>query len=326
MVLLRLFKDSRTAGTAGILLLGLALFLPPMIAGTPLREFSGMPFYSLIFGSIHEFPILNRLLALTFYLLGAYMLIRISARNVLLSFRSFMPAYFFLLFAAALPATRQMSPDLLASMFYLFAFAILFESGDKKQDTYTIFNAGLVLAMGSMFCARLVWFLPLVWISLGTLRNISWRELFYPVTAFLLVLLLLFTWYWGILDNGQALRDLLKENLFFGKSWGTYPRLSWLYYGWFLLLIILASIFMIASFQSRKTVVQDIFQVLFFMFIGGVLYFSLIRRTEPVSLVYIGFPVAFIMSNYFHRKRNHWSHELMLWILVGLLIFIQFRA
>ena len=69
--------------------------------------------------------------------------------------------------------------------------------------------------------------------------------------------------------------------------------------------------------------VQNIYQVLFYMFIAGILFLTIIARFDPVNLVYVSFPLAFIMTNYFHRKRNPWSHELIIWILVGLVVFLQ---
>ena len=130
-----------------------------------------------------------------------------------------MPALFFVLFAAALPETRQVSPALVGSVFYLLCFAILFDINDKAPDTFSVFTAGIVLALGSMFYLKLIWFLPLIWISLGTLRSVTWRELLYPVIAYLLMGLFLFTWYWGVLDQGYRFLELLGKNLAFEGSY-----------------------------------------------------------------------------------------------------------
>ena len=93
-----------------------------------------------------------------------------------------------------------------------------------------------------------------------------------------------------------------------------------------LMLILLASFHMIGNYRSHKTAVQNIYQVLFLMFVAGILYFAFLNHLAPSSLMYMGFPVAFIMANYFHRKRNHWLHEVLLWVLVGLLVFLQFNT
>ena len=317
---------------AGVFFLSLALFAGAFIRGLQPVPYEGMPFYNLIFGSIHEFPVLNRLIAIALLLILGNMLIRIGVRYILLDFRSYMPAAFLLIFTVADPSVQQVSPALTGSMFFLFTYAILFDSPDKKPDTFSVFSAGLVLALGSMFCLKLIWFIPLIWISLGRLRQVTWRELVYPVIAYALLALFLFTWFQVVEGDNRAFVELIRTNLEFNgavkggivTSGLQYPVLA--YYGFFLLLIFVASVYMINRFQSRKTVVQNIYQVLFYMFIAGILYFLFIDGDDLSSLVFIAFPVSFIMSNYFHRKKNHWMHELILWVLIWLIAFNQFTV
>ena len=326
MILLRLFKNNRSAGMAGVFVLSLALFMKSFIQPGEITGITAMPFYDLVFGSIHTIPFLDRLIALVFLLVIGYMLIRIGVRYVLLQFRSFMPAVFFLLFTVALPSTHQVTPALVGSVFYLLCFAILFDVPDKPPDTFSVFTAGIVLVFGSMFYLKLIWFLPLIWISLGTLRTVTWREMFYPVIAYLIMGLFLFTWYWIVKENGEGFVDLIGRNLAFEGSFQPYHYSVYIFYGFFLLLVAIASIYMANRFQTRKPVVQDIFQVLFYMFLAGILFFIFIARFDPACLVFVAFPVAFILSNFFHRKRNPWIHELIMWILVGLLVFVQWMV
>lgn len=329
-MLLRLFKNDRFTGMVGMFILTLTLFIISMIRTEELTAFTAMPFYSLIFGGIHNNPILNRIIALALMVLLGYMLVRTGGRYVLLSVRSLMPALFFALIAAALPEARQVSPALVGSVFYLLCFAILFDVNDKPPDTFSIFNAALVLALGSMFYLKLIWFIPLIWISLATLRSVTWRELLYPVIAFLLLGLFLFTWYWGIKDEGSLFTELLRNNLAINGSLAELGQSNHfsaiIYYGFILLLVIAASVYMMSRFQTRKTVVQNIYQVLFYMFIAGILFFTLISRFDPTSLVYIAIPVSYILSNYLHRKQNPWTHELIMWILMGLLVYVQWMT
>lgn len=329
MILLRIFKNSRTAGLTGVVLLALALFIRTLIrawepAGTAvLTEYSGMPFYNMLFGALHKQHFLNHLVALVLIMVISYLLIRTGGRYVLLEFRSVMPGFFLLLFAVVLPSAQQVNPALVGSIFYLICFTILFDVYDKPPDTFQVFAASLVLALGCMFYMKLIWFLPLIWISLGAMRTVTLRELFYPVAAILLLLLFLFTWSWVVQDDASRFVVLLRENLAFSGSLAPHHYSVYLYYGYILLLVGVASIYMVNRFQARKTVIQNIYQVMFYMFIAGILFFIFVARFDPTTLIYIAFPVAFILSNYFHRRRNHWMHELALWVMLGLLVFLM---
>jgi len=116
MILLRIFKNNRAGGTAGMILLLIAIYIPSFIdafgAHGPyeLLPFEGMPFYNLVFGAIHKVPVLNHFVAMLIIMLISYALIRIGVRDQLLQQRSLMPAIFFILFTAALPDARQVSP------------------------------------------------------------------------------------------------------------------------------------------------------------------------------------------------------------------------
>jgi len=329
MIFLRIFKNDRLTGTAAIFLLLIAIFVPSFIDalganGTgELQPYSNMPFYKLIFGSIHKVPVLNHFVTMVILMLISYTLIRIGVRDQLLKQRSLMPAIFFILFAAALPEARQVSPALIGSLFYLLCFVILFEVQEKRPDTLSIFAASLILVLGSMFCLELIWFVPLIWVSLWTIRQVTWRELFYPVVGYMLLALVLFTWYWGIYSNGAAFVELVQKNMAISGSFEPYHYSVYMLYGFMLLLVGIASIYMINRFQTMKTVAQKIYQVLFYMFLAGILFFFFIARFEPTSLVYIAIPLTFVLSNYFHRKKNPWIHEIVLWILLGLVVYVQ---
>jgi hypothetical protein len=326
MIWLRIFKNSRSAGIAAIFFLSIILYLRSFLVGGALNGHEAMPFYNLIFGAIHTLPVVNRIITLAFMLVLGYMLIRTGVRYVLLENRSLMPGLFFILFSFALPESQQVTPALAGSIFYLFCFFILFDVHDKEPDTFFVFTAGLVLAMGSMFYLKLVWFIPLIWISLGTLRPVTWRELVYPVIAMALMFLFLFTWCWVVLDDIPAFSGLIRNNLSFNGSFDPLNYSVYIYYGFCLLLVLIASVYMINHFQSRKTLVQNIYLVMFYMFVAGILFFVFIARFDPGSLVYIAFPVAFILSDYFHRKRNPWIHELIMWVLMGLVVFMQLQS
>ncbi|MDF1573610.1 MAG: DUF6427 family protein [Bacteroidales bacterium] len=332
MILLRIFKNNRLTGTVAIFLLLIAIFVPSFVdlfrtgVSRELIPLSGMPFYKLVFGSIHKVPVLSHLVAMLLLLMISFTLIRIGIRYPLLQQRSLMPAFFFILFAASLPAARQVSPALVGSLFYLIFYSVLFEVQEEKADTLSIFAASLILVLGSMFYLKLIWFLPLIWISLWTLRPVTWRELFYPVVAYALLILILFTWFWGIRDQGAGFVDLLRKNFTLSGSFQAWHYSVYLLYGFFLMLVAIASIFMAYRFQTMKTVAQNIYQVLFYMFLGGILFFLFIGRFDPSALVFIAFPVAFVLSNFFHRKKNSWIHELVLWILLGLVVYVQWMV
>jgi len=330
MILLKIFKNDRMEGMAGLAVLTIALFLKSFIqegsdpeGGSAIVAHTGMPLYKLIFGTIHTAPVLNRIVTIALLVLIGYILIRLAVRYMLLHFRSLMPAFFFILFSAVLPGTQQVSPALVGSVFFLLCFAVLYDVHDKPADTFMVFTASLFLVLGCMFYLKLIWFFPLLLLSLWTIRTVTWREMIYPLIAFMLMTLFLITWYWGIKDDINGFTTLIRENLAFTGSFRVYHFSTYIYYGYFILLIGFASLLMFKRFQTSKTMTQNIYQALFYMFLAGIVFFLLIARFDPTSLVFMAMPLSYILTNFFHRKQNHWMHEAGLWILLGLLVFVQ---
>ena len=329
MIFLKIFKNTRVLGNTVLILLLLGLFLPSMIRmlnqaqPVVLSPRSGMPFYNLVFGSIDKVPVVSRLVTLLIMVFISYLLIRIGTRDQLVQQYSLMPAIFYILFTAALPEARPVSPALIGFIFFVLCFHILFELHEHPPNTLSIFQASLILVAGSMFYLKLIWFVPLIWLLLFTIRPVTWRELLYPVTGYLFLALILFTWYWGIKDNAGAFTRLIAENMAIRGTFHQYHYSVYLLYGFFLLLVGIASLYMIGRFQSLKTDAQKLYQALFYMFWGGVLFFVFVARFDPASLVYIAFPISFILSFYFHRKEISWIHEVFVWILLGLVVYVQ---
>ena len=329
MILLRIFKNSQLAGTAGLILFLIGIFLYSFIQDlssegvSSVSDHQAMQFYKLVFGAIHTVPFLNHLIAMLLMMLIGYMLIRIGVRDRLLDQRSLMPAFFFIIFTIALPEARQVSPALVGSLFYLLCFAILFEVHDKKPDTFSIFTASVFLVLGSMFYLKLIWFIPLIWGSLRTMRPVTWRELFYPVVAYIILALFFFTWYWGVMDEGAMFGRVVAENMVISGSFEPYHFSVYLLYGYMIMMVGVASIYMVNWFRSRKIVVQNTYQVMFYMFVAAILFYLFVARFDPSGLVFVAFPVSYILSNYFHRKRSPWIHELAMWILLGLVVYVQ---
>jgi len=329
MIFLRIFKNTRVLGNTVLILLLLGLFLPYFIhtlgSAQPLalQPRTGMPFYNLVFGAIHKLPVVSYLVTILILLFMSFLLIRIGTRDQLVQQYSLMPAIFFILFTAALPEARPVSPALIGSLFFLLCFFILFEMQDQPPNTLAIFQASLILVLGSMFYLKLIWFVPLIWLGLYTIRSVTWRELFYPVAGYLILALFMITWYWGIKDNMSGLTRLISENIAFRGGFQAYHQSVYFLYGFFLFLVGIASLYMMGRFQSLKTDAQKIFQVLFYMFWGGILFYIFVARFDASALVYIAFPVSFILSFYFHRKEISWIHEVFIWILLGLVVYVQ---
>lgn len=323
MILLRLLKNNRAGGIFFIGFLMVLLWINAFLDPVEPRSWTAMPFYEAIFGSLEERPLASAIVAFVFYLLLSVLLVRLNARYFLIRDRSYMPAAMFLLIAGAIPELQQTNPLLVGSLFFLVSINILFDSQDDRPDSYRIFNAALVLGAGSLFYAPLVWFIPLLWLTIMVIRPIRWREWLYPLVAFGLVGLFIFTYYWVFRDDPHALGRLLRENLAIrGSLDRSHPEWAF-FFGFLLFLIFRASIYILRRYQVRKIYIRKLYQVFFFMFVFSLVFYFFIARFRIEVTYFFAIPVAYLLSNYLHQRRNHWTHEALLWIWVGFAAYLH---
>ncbi len=323
MILLKLLKNNRTGGAVFVFLLMILLWINSFIHPTITYVRATMPFYNFIFEPLHSLPILSAIVALFLVSIMAVLLVRLNVKYFLIDDRSFMPAAIFILLVGSFTPLRQVNPVLIGSLFLLITILILFNAHEDKPDSYRIFNASLVLGLGSMFYLNLIWFVPLIWLVILIIRPIRWRELVYPIVVYFLMGLFLITYYWVLKDDLSLLAEILSENLAFPISYTAYAN-SWLMsIGYILFLLLLSIIHLLQRIQGRKIVVRKLYQVFFVIFLYTI-FFNLFISKLAVEVIYIlAIPIAYLLSNFFHRKRNHWMHELLMWVWIGVIVYMQ---
>jgi len=326
MILLRLLKNNRIGGAIFISLLLLGQWMQSIISPPAVTEWNTMPFYHLIFEPLQNLPHLSVIVALLIFSAMAILLIRLNVKYFLIADRSFMPASMFILIAGSFPELHQLSPVLIASLFVLITIIILFNAQEDKPDSFRIFNASLVLGLGSMFYLNLIWFIPIIWITILIIRPMRWRELVYPLVVFGMIGLFMLTYYWVILDDTARLGELLLDNLSIPSAYTVYKN-SWLIFtGYLLLLIIIASVYALQSAYARKNIIRKLYKVFLAIFIFTILFDLIITKFRIESFYILALPTAYLLSNFFHRKKSHWMHELLMWVWVGIIVYIHVKG
>lgn len=321
-MLLSLIKSNRPAGIIFLFFLMILLWFRYFIDPEPSMEIIAMPLYELLFATLQKNHIASGILSMAIYGLLLALIIRFNIIHFLLEERTFMPAIFYLMLAASYPFALQLNPILISTPFLLIALLLLIRGDEHRADPMALFNASLVLAAGSLFFLKMLWFIPFLWITATIIRPIKWRGIINPILVLLMLLLFLITYYWVFRDDLSLLKSLLRENL--SLSYELRYRLEvpqMILYGYLLILIIISSIHMLSRYQFRKIIIRKLYLVLFILFVYVLLFALLISAYTAELTAFLAIPLAYLFSNYFYRRRNHWVHELFIWIWMGLLIY-----
>lgn len=323
-MLLRLIKNNRPSGLAFILFLILLLLVKTALAPAETESIQAMPLYTLLFGRLQAMPWLA---AAAGMLVTAFMLVLVVRMNVihfLLEDRTFMPATFFLLISASWPQALQLNPILISTPFLLMAILTLIRGDEHRADPLALFNASLLLAAGSLFYLKILWFMPVFWLTALLIRPLKWRGILNPLAVLLLLALFMFTWYWVFRDDASQFTALLRSNLrierqpFPGFAPSDLVMLSFLG-----LLIVISSIHLLSRYPFRKIIIRKLYRVFFIMYVYSLMVYLLISGYRGEIMVILALPLAYLFSNFFYRKKSHWMQELLMWTWLLLVIYVN---
>lgn len=322
-MLLKLFSDNKVITAVLTILFSGILWLPGFFSSPDISvaQVEPMPLYALIFGGLNMNINFSRFLAWSFLLFQAYLLVLLSSKYLLIESRSFLPALFFLLIVSFYSGLKQFSAAIFGGLFMIASINSFFDTLDKDDFTYRFFDAGLLLGIGSLFYAKLIFFLPVIWIAAIILRKFNWRELVMAVLG--LALPYIFVVAIDFIRDEEALKIFLtlSENLHIAEiplqaSFGFWFIAAMLFF-----ITLLSSIYMLKIFQFRKVFMRNFYLIFFWLFLISLLVFAFFSSGDMGIVYILSIPLAFIFSNYFHNVRKTKGNKLLFVLILAAFLF-----
>jgi len=163
-----------------ILTLGLfwiSAFLNPQLPGSYIYETRPMPFYGII-----KFLFSGKQLpgVIFSFLLMSGMLFLVTYFNTTVFFiteRTFLPSLIYILFSALFPQNQTLNPVLPAALFLMLAVLRIIDAYRKPGIAYNFFDAGILISIGSLFYANMIWFGILLFSGIALLRSVNIKEI-----------------------------------------------------------------------------------------------------------------------------------------------------
>jgi len=322
-MLIRLLKNIRTKGIFFIFFLMILLWLKSFLHPVSQEEMISMPIYDLLFSFIASKQIISILISMLYFVALFLLIIRLNVIHFLLDDRSFMPATFFLLISATFPSTQHINPILISSLFLILSILVLIRGEEHRADPIALFNSTLLIAAGSLFYLKIIWFIPFLWITALIIRPVKWRGYAIPILVILMMGVFNICYYWVFKDDLSLFVDLLSNNLDMSGSFPGFRTSEWILLGYLFVLILISSLYLLNRIQVKKIIIRKIYQILFLLFIYSLVFYLFVSGHTTQVLSIIAIPVAYLLANFFHRKKTHWLHEVLLWIWLILIAYKQ---
>lgn len=277
----------------------LGSFLHPRLPSAQGFDEMPMPLFSLLLSVSSFSAFFSVFTAFLLVLLIAYLLVNFNTSSFFISERTFLPAVVFILLAALFPEYQLLSPVLPAAVFLILAIRTMVGSYKVHGTAYSFFDAGVLIGIGSLFYAPLIWMGLILFAGILILRTVNLREIIISIFGLATPLFIVY----GILYvAGKNMQDQLSAvfwNLFGRETGYTVSEIKLALMITAGVLILIAAVHLLQVLNMKKVKSRKTFSLLlwtFFITLGITLFFGSVSA-EIYCLLII--PPSYIITHYF---------------------------
>jgi hypothetical protein len=326
-MLLRIFKGTGPGVIFLIIIILIAVWVSAILNQRLhprfIYESDPMPLYAFVKLMIHNSHNLGVILSFLLVSLMAFLMVNFNTTVFFIHERTFLPAFFYVLFGGLFPDQQLLNPVIPASIFLMLAIMRIMDGYHKNGTAYNYFDAGILISTGSLFYANLIWFGLLVIIGIALLRTGNAKEIVISVLGLLTPYLITFGIYYVLGKDIFALMKLLGDNLFTKSTFYPLPRLTVIALIFSVALILVSLVQLMQRMNSKKIKSRKTFSLMIWtMLISITVYFAL--PSASVELVcLISIPVSYFLTHYFVFVKKKLVPEILFSFLCFFILFIQ---
>ncbi|MEA3318305.1 MAG: hypothetical protein U9R54_10135 [Bacteroidota bacterium] len=262
-----------------------------------------MPFYNVIIGWINQGSLFSLIISLVMIIIQGFLLIRINQKHIIINTSTYFPAIIYMLIVSSNLSYQQLNPMVFANFFLIFVIDYIYSIYKGDYILNKLYLIGFFVALASLFYFPYIFLLVFIWISLLIFKPFSGREWFVPILGLLTPYLFLFV-YLFLNDDVNYLVEAI-ENFSFEFSI-IVPSLPYIiFYSFFSLLLVVASISTARRVTMKKIKVRKYFNINWWVFILGIVLFLFVTNVSYEILYLIAIPSSFFITEYFYNIRKN---------------------
>lgn len=324
-MLLRFFKINQPFHIIVIPLLAGLLWLPSFInppEGIAQLGEPSMPLYDIL----HQLLLLSgpahlRVgFGLFFFIIQAYLIVRLTGLYNILEKRTYFSAYIFMFSLAAIGILRDFQPALIAAVFLLLALHRIFSTYEKEKAYANFFDSAFLISIGSLFYFNAIYCFLIVFVGLSVFRVFNWREWVIVIIGFGLPYFFLFSYHYIYHADWQYVFVLLEKQFEYNRNYvllsnQKIPELAFLAY---FIILILLSLRYFFSLKSLEVVVRKYYLVFVWLLVLLALFYFFIGSVSIEILYLFSIPACYLISNYLlSMSSNLWRNIFFNLLIAG---------
>ncbi len=325
--MLRIFKGT-SPGVIALMALTLAVlwtgaFIHPQSPFIGTQGAGPMPLYGIIVSLIGNIPAAGTIFSFLICILILFLLVNFNTSQFFIHERTFLPATLYILFTGLFPQCRGLNPALPAVVFLMLAIRRIMDSYRKPGIAYNFFDAGVLIGIGSLFYANLVWLGILAIVGIVIIRTGNVKEIAVSILGLITPLAVTAGLYYVLGRDLISLFHDIKQNLFGGAEDYLFSRVSVLAIIFAGLALIVSIAFLVRGINSKKIKARKTFSILMWAFaVSLLLYFAL--PSVSVEMIWItAMPSSYILAHFLIFARRKIFPEMIFTGFFLLIVLIQ---
>jgi hypothetical protein len=324
---LKSLKQPLPTVLTAIVVIAVAIWIKSLISPTVSHFYFDeyeMPLYQLVTKLSAGNILIEKIIAFAIMLIAAFALVQLNTKHILIKYRTYLPALFFILLSSSFLPLQRINPAIFASVLLIFAIDSLFNAYVNPRPINNFFMASFIVSVASLFYFPAIFYFILVIISLVVLNLFRLREWLSTIFGLLAPWFFAFFYYYYFQNNIQALPTAIFNSLVVVETSKLYGTLFITLYSFIGFLFIISLMYLLRNMSSQKISIRKYYQI-FLWFAGITAVITFVYPFASIEIVYLAsVPGSFLLANYFTFAKNRFWSEALFICLAFIVLLIQF--
>jgi hypothetical protein len=255
--------------------------------------------------------------SLAIQLLIAFFLLHLNHTFNIIQIRTFLPSLFYLLLIGSNPIYYNEFKGSIATLCYVLCYYFVFSSYQNPKSQANALNISLLLVVGSLFWAPLLFVFPVIWLGFYRFQCLNARVFFANLTGFVIVYLFIFTYSLYQKDEQLFLSLLPQLDALFVFYQPDFTVLEWITAGLiFAVYLVIGFFLFIYSISERLWTISILRYFYLSAFVIFIFFFMQSEYKSSWGLI-INISVAFLAGHFFSRS----NQRVVQWLLLLFFLF-----
>lgn len=286
-------------------------------------DLNPMPLYGILSFLIGTNPLPGVLFSILLVAIMAFLLVNLNTSLFFIHERTFLPALIYILISGLFPQYQLMNPAIIGAMFLMLAIRRIMDAYGVHGTAYSFFDAGVLIGIGSLFYANLIWFGFLIIIGIASLRTGNIKEITISIIGLITPFLLTIGIYYVLGKDLKELFSTMDYNLFDKPVDYAFAPLSIVALTFAGLSTLVSIIYLLMFMNTKKIQARKTFSLLIWLFLISLgAYFIL--SAVSIEIVWItGIPVCYFLTHYFIFVKRKLVPEIIFSLFIIFILLIQ---